>query len=83
MNITEPYIWEWRVFFKMDRKCPCIKTKNEMLKAKRTSSAQSRSRESISGVSKRPLHRSPSAGSLKAAGRLSAGSGKAADQSEK
>ena len=50
---------------------------------KRTSSGHSRSRESISGVSKRPLHRSPSSGSLKAAGRLSAGSGKAADQSEK
>jgi hypothetical protein len=63
-------------------KCPCIKTKNEMLKAKRISPDQSRSRElqRISGVSKRPLHRSPSAGSLKAAGRLSAGSGKAADQ---
>ena len=60
-------------------KCRCIKTKNEMLKAKRTWD-HSRSRESISGVSKRPLHRSPSAGSLKAAGRLSAGSGKAADQ---
>ena len=50
-SFTEPYIWECRVFFKME-KCRCIKTKNEMLKAKRTSSGHSRSRESISGVSK-------------------------------
>ena len=69
--------------FFQNGECSPFKTKHEMLKAKRTSSGHSRSRESISGVSKRPLHRSPSAGSLKAAGRLSAGSGKVADQSEK
>ena len=36
---TEPYIWEWRVFFS-NGECSCIKTKHEMLKAKRLSPDQ-------------------------------------------